>query len=423
MRNKFTSAGAFLLVCAVLGLGWAGCRKQQVHAEGEGHDHDHAAAEAHTAVDGVVMCTEHRVPEAQCGICKPQLAGQLRPGESVKVRLPSPESTKMVGVQTAPPTIGPTADSVECFAEVSFNLNALAQIVAPVSGIIHSVDADLGSRVEERQTVARLWSAAIAEAVARAVLTHQTLDRERTLRAEHVTSQAALQEAEAAHNATCQQLRTLGFTEEQIDELGHKPQEQVLMEVRAPFAGEIIERTAVRGALVEMGKPLFTLADRSVMWATLQVPESAVARVRVGQTVELHVDSLPDRTFTGQLTWVGPAVDSRTRMTLARAEFANPDRLLKDKMFATARILTRRVEAALLLPCAAVQYVEGKPLVFVQLADDLFDARAVQLGVPYGGNREVLAGLGPQDSVAVTHTFALKSALLMSRLGAGCADD
>jgi cobalt-zinc-cadmium efflux system membrane fusion protein len=259
--------------------------------------------------------------------------------------------------------------------------------------------------------------------VAKAVLTHQTLERERKLNTDRVTSQAALQEAEAAHNAACLPLRTLGFTEERIEEFSHKAQEQVLLEVRAPFAGEIIERSAVRGALVEMGKPLFTLADRSVMWAMLQVPETSLARVQVGQVVELGVDSLPGKVFTGKLTWIGPAVNERTRMTLARAEFADPDGLLKDKMFATARILTRRTENAMLLPPEAVQYVEGRPLVFVRLADDLFDARVVQLGTKFNGRQEVLAGLESQESVAVTHTFALKSALLMSRLGAGCADD
>jgi cobalt-zinc-cadmium efflux system membrane fusion protein len=369
------------------------------------------------------MCTEHGVPEAQCGICKPQLAGQLKPGESVKVRLPSAESTKIVGLQTASPEIGLTADGIECVAEVSFNQNALAQIVAPVGGILQSVEVDLGGKVEEGQVVTKLWSASVAEAVARAVLTHQTLDRERKLSADRITSQAALQEAEAAHNAACLPLRTLGFTEERIEEFSHKPQEQVLLEVRAPFAGEIVERTAVRGALVETGKPLFLLADRSTMWAMLQVPETALSRVQEGQGVELRVDSLPGKVFTGQLTWIGPAVNERTRMVLARAEFADPDAMLKDKMFATARILTRRTEKAMLLPPEAVQYVEGKPLVFVQLADDLFDARAVRLGVKFNGHQEVLAGLKPQETVAVTHTFSLKSALLMSRLGAGCADD
>jgi len=92
-------------------------------------------------------------------------------------------------------------------------------------------------------------------------------------------------------------------------------------------------------------------------------------------------------------------------------------------MFARARILTRRTDKALLVPAAAVQYVEGKPLVFVPLADDLFDARAIQIGTKSDGHLQVLAGLAPQEPVAITHTFALKSALLMSRLGAGCADD
>jgi cobalt-zinc-cadmium efflux system membrane fusion protein len=406
---------------------FAGCQKQESHTEDDGHGHGpggHGEATAQTETkDGVVMCTEHRVPEAQCAVCKPDLAAALKPGESLKVRLPSTNSMTMVGVQTATPETGAIADAVECVAEVSFNQNRLAQIAAPVSGIIQAVDVDLGTKVEEKQTVARIWSASIAEAVAKAVLSHQTLDRERKLREQRVTSEQALQEAEAGHRAACQQLRTLGFTEQQIDEMGQKPQEQVLMEVRAPFAGEIVERMAVRGSLVEAGKPLFTLVDHSTVWGMLQVPETALARVKLGQAVELRVDSLPGKVFTGKLTWVGPAVDERTRMAKARSEFANPDCLLKDKMFATARILTRQAEGAMLVPPSAVQRVEGRPFVFVKLANDLFDARAVQLGAKYDGRLEILAGLQPQEEVAVNHAFALKSAMLMSRLGAGCADD
>jgi membrane fusion protein, heavy metal efflux system len=255
------------------------------------------------------------------------------------------------------------------------------------------------------------------------VLSHQTLDRERKLRADRVTSQAALEEAEAAHRSACQQLRTQGFTEEQIDAMGREPQEQVLMEVRAPFAGEIVERTAVRGALVEAGKPLFMLGDHSTVWAMLQVPEAMLGRVKAGQPVELRVESLPGKVFLGRLTWIGPAVDERTRMARVRAEFENPDRLLKDKMFAAARILTREAEGAMLVPESAVQRVEGKPFVFVRLGEDLFDARSVLLGAKHHGWQEVRSGLGLEESVAVSHAFAIKSAMLMSRLGAGCADD
>lgn len=414
-------------ICATAGVAvlafFVGCKEQGSHSEDDGHGHGgHGASHTETK-DGVVMCAEHGVPEAQCGVCKPDLAAKLKPGESMKVRLPSPDSIAIVGVETAKPETGKIADGIECVAEVSSNQNRLAQIAAPVSGTIHSVEVDLGSQVQEKQTVAKIWSASIAEAVAKAVLAHQTLDREKKLRAERVSSEAALQEAEANHRSACQQLRTLGFTEAQIDEMGKKPQEQILMDVRAPFAGEIVERTAVIGALMEVGKPLFTLVDRSTMWAMIQVPEAALGRVKVGQAVELKLDSLPERVFTGKLTWVGPSVDERTRMARARAEFANPDRVLKDKMFARARILTRQAQAAILVPTSAVQHVEGKPFVFVKQEEDLFDARAVTLGAKSARRLEVLTGLKAQEQVAVTHAFAIKSAMLMSRLGAGCADD
>jgi len=408
----------FLKALVAVGL-LAGCNRNGGDAGGDGHDQ---AGQGETK-DGVAMCGEHGVPEAECAVCKPERAAKLKAGESVKVRLPATNSTAIIGVQTARPASGVMAEGVECVAEVSFNLNKVAQVAAPVGGIIQSVEVDLGSHVEEKQALAKLWSASIAEGVAKAVLTHQTLDRERKLRAERVTSEKDLQEAEAAHRSACQQLRTLGFTEEQIEGFVGKPQEEVLMEVRAPFAGEITDRTAVRGALVEAGKSLFTLVDHSVMWAMLQVPESELGRVAAGQTVELRVDSLPGQVFTGKLTWVGPAVDERTRMARARAEFANPDGLLRDKMFATARILTRRSQASLLVPPAAIQRIEGKPFVFVKLADDLFDARAVTLGARFDGRQEILAGLEPLEEVAVNHAFALKSAMLISRLGAGCTDD
>ena len=421
--SRILAAAASLAALAL----FPNCSKQPSPAADDGHGHGsggHGEAKAHTTTKGgVTMCTEHNVPEAECAICKPELAAKLKPGESLKVRLPSPNSTTLVGIQTALPATGAIADAVECVAELSFNQNKLAQIAAPVSGLIQTVEVDLGTTVDENQTVAKIWSAAIAEAIAKSVLTHQTLDRERKLHAARVTSEQALQEAEATHRAACQQARTFGFSEEQIDTLGKRPDEPVYLAVRAPFGGEIVERTAVRGALAEAGKPLFTVVDRSTMWAMIQVPEAALARIKVGQEVELRVDSLPDKVFTGQLTWIGAAVDERTRMARARAEFANPDRLLKDKMFSAVRILTRQAKSAMLVPASAIQRLEGRPYVFVRLEADLFEVRAVQLGAKFNGRLEVLSGVSAQEQIAVRHAFALKSAMLMSRLGAGCADD
>ena len=404
----------------------AACSKHNkaAHGEDDGHGHGHGEAEAHTETkEGVLMCTEHGVPEATCGICNPGLAATLKPGQSAKIRLPAVDSAGIAGVETASPTVGPISDAVECYAELAYNQNKLAQITAQVGGIIQEVDADLGSLVLENQCIAKIWSAAIAEMVARSVLTHQTLDRERKLRSGRVTSEKDLQQAESDHRAACQQARTFGFSEDEIDRMEANSTDPVYLEVRAPFSGEIVERKAVRGALVETGKPLFVLADRSTMWAMLNIPESDLARVKVGQKVELRMESLPGRTFEAKLTWIAAEVDEKSRMAHARAEVANPDGILRANMFAQARILTRSAEGAILLPSSSIQRIQGNDFVFVQLEDDLFDARAVRLGSQIDGKVEILEGLKPDEIVAVNHTFPLKSAFLISRLGAGCADD
>lgn len=411
------------------------------HGPGEGHDepaaaaeadahagHDHGPGEGHgasadEAPGEVEMCGEHGVPEAECGICDPDRVGHLKPGESMKVRLPAAESAQLAGIETAMPRTGAIASVVECYAELAFNQNQLAQLSAPVGGVLREIVADLGDVVQEGQAVARLWSPAIGETVARAVLAHQTLARAQKLRAEGIGPARELEEAEAAHRAACQQARLLGFSEQDIDHLGDQPDEQVLLEIRAPFAGEIIERSAVRGAAVEAGRSLFTLADRSTMWAMLNIPDVQLGRVRTGQSVELAVDSLPGQVFTGRLTWISAQVDERTRMARARAEVANPDVRLRDRAFARARIITRRADQALLLPASALQRVGGTALVFVRQADDLYDARAIRVGAQDGGQVEVQAGLRAGESVVVGQTFSVKSQLLISRLGAGCAHE
>ena len=369
-----------------------------------------------------LMCKEHNVAEDECGICHPELAGLLGPGRGLKVRFASREAAAKAGIETAPSQVGPMADGIECYAELEFNQNKLAQIAAPAGGIIQSVDADLGDKVEQGQVLATVWSAAIGEAVAKAVIAHQTVVRERKLRADRISSEKDLQEAEAAYRSARQQLKTFGFDDGQIGALAVPSVETAMLELRAPFAGELVERNAVRGALVEAGKSLFTLADRSTMWAMLNIPERTLARVRLGQPVELRFDALPSQTFTGTLTWIAARVDDRTRMAQARAEVPNPDAALRAQMFAKARILTDTSDKAVIVPASAIQRMEKKDFVFVKVADDVYEARSVRLGAKVDGNVAIAEGVSPGEPVVVEGGFIAKSQLLISKLGAGCVD-
>jgi cobalt-zinc-cadmium efflux system membrane fusion protein len=400
------------------------------------------SAEARVTASGVdrpptaLLCKEHGVPELECGICHPELLDQKRPGQGLKVRLPSTNSAVEAGVVVANPAVDHMRQSVECFAELTFNQNKLAQISPLVGGVVKSVEVDLGARVRKGALLARITSAAIGEAqraylqaLADDELHEKSVKRQRRLREERISSEKDLQEAEAAHQATTaalqqtrQHLLVLGFDEDRIGALREHDGAAGVLDITAPFAGEIIERTAVQGAMVDMGKPLFTLADTTLLWAMLNIPETQIGSVHVGQTVDLTVESLPDRVFTGTLTWLSAGVDERTRLARGRVELANTDGILKAQMFARARILTASSAGAVLVPESALQSVAGTVVVFVKSGADLFEARRVRLGAREHGQVHVVAGLQLNDEVVVSGAFALKSQLLISRLGAGCVD-
>jgi len=383
-----------------------------------------------------LMCREHGVPENECGICHPELLSQKQPGQGLKVRLPSTESAAKAGVIVSTPSVDTMSQGIECFAEVTFNQNKLAQITPLVGGIVKSVEVDLGNRVKQGDLLARVTSVAIGEAQSAYVkalaedrLRDKTVERERNLRAQRISSEKDLQEAEAAHEAAMaavqqgkQQLMVLGFDEQQIQALAEQKGTPGVLELRAPFAGEIVERTAVQGSMVEMGKPLFTLADTTALWAMVNIPESQISKVHVGQKVELNIESLPGQTFTGTLTWLSAKVDERTRMARGRVEVSNADGRLKAQMFARAHIVTSNSDQAVNVPQSALQNVSGTTVVFVKSSEDIFEARPVQTGAKHNGNVEIVTGLKAGEKVVVAGSFALKSQFLISRLGAGCVD-
>ncbi len=369
-----------------------------------------------------LMCDEHGVPEDECGICHPELAATIASGRGLKVRFASADAAAKAGIEVARPEIGPIASGIESYAEIAFDQNKLAHVAVPVGGIIRNINVDLGARVVANELLATVSSATIAEAVSKMILAKQTLERERHLYSQRISAEREVQEAQAIYQANYQQLRTLGFAEEQIGDLHENPIDPAALELRAPFAGEIVERNAVQGSLVSEGDTLFVLADRSVMWAILSIPEARLAEVRLGQVVEISVEPAADQRFVGELTWLSAQVDDRTRMARARVEIPNPEGLLRANMFARARILIHHSNRAVLIPSSAVQQIEGRPFVFVQLEPDLFEARPVRVDAKTDGRVAVVGDLGPDSEIVVSRSYLVKSQLQISRLGAGCVD-
>jgi membrane fusion protein, heavy metal efflux system len=165
---------------------------------------------------------------------------------------------------------------------------------------------------------------------------------------------------------------------------------------------------------VERSTDAFRVANLSRLWVLLDLYEKDLPRVHVGQDVEIKTDAAPGEVFHAKVTYVTPLVDERTRTASVRIEVSHRDGRLMPGQFVTARLLAQAGAGSvevIAVPRRAIQTVEGKPVVFRQVAHG-FEKRAVELGTSSADLVEVKSGLAEGDEIALDGAFLLKSELL-----------
>ncbi len=402
----------------------------------EGHDHeDHNHGTRDAGAHDGLFCNEHGVYEAECAICQPDRVTLLKPGENLKIRFPSTASAEKAGIRTSRAQPSQSTPSVETLCEVQYNLNTMARVTPLADGVIRRVKHDVGDRVEAGDVLVELHSADVASAksdyLAARVdrdIRQQVFEREKRLREQNIVAEkdylearAALRTADLVVNNLHQRLINLGFTEDRVEQIKQDQDTSARLEVRAPFAGTIVERDAVVGESVEVGRPVFTVADLSSRWLILSTPARHTPYVRTGQQLTAQFEELPGTRVSGKITWIDTSIDPRSRMVKARALVTDGAEQIKTGLFGKAKIMFDDRRPVTIVPRDAVQRHQGGTFVFVQDEVDLFSIRRVALGQSHGQTIEVLAGLAANDPVVTEGSFVVMSEFLKSRLGAGCA--
>lgn len=183
-------------------------------------------------------------------------------------------------------------------------------------------------------------------------------------------------------------------------------QSLTVYELTAPIAGIVIERQAALGEFASEQKPLFIVADLSTVWIDFSVYRRDFRRVQVGQGVVIDAED-GGPAIQATIDYVSPLGSSDTQSGLARAVVANDDRL-RPGLFVTGRVLLSAKPVDIAISAAAVQTIEGKPVVFVRNGER-FEVREVDLGGRDGERIEVLFGLLPGDIYAGRNSFVVKA--------------
>lgn len=185
-----------------------------------------------------------------------------------------------------------------------------------------------------------------------------------------------------------------------LSQLGTRANAKGLVTVTAPISGKVADREVTLGQSFEdAGGKLMTIANDSRVFATANIYEKDLDKVRQGQRVSLKVASVPDRTFTGRIAVIGSAVAGETRVVSVKAEINNPEGVLKPGMFAELEVLTDQTSSPIVaIPASAVVEANGKKLVYVQNGN-VYQSVEVTLGQTSGDMVEIKTGLFEEDII------------------------
>jgi membrane fusion protein (multidrug efflux system) len=312
-------------------------------------------------------------------------------------------------VKVEPATTIRFVDAIEAVGTA--RANEQVTLTAPVTERLVRLGFDDGAFVRRGQVVAVLAqgqeSAQLAEAQARQREAQQQLARIQTLRRRGFATQSSLDTQSAAAS----------MARAQASEARASIGERV---ITAPFSGYASLRTISPGAVVNSGTPIATISDISTIKLDFPVPETVLATLKPGLTIEARSAAWPDQPFRGQIANIDPVIDPNTRAVMVRAHLPNTDGKLKPGMLLTVAIETSP-RLGLSVPELAVVGEGDSRFVYTVDASGTARRTAVRTGLRAGGRVEILEGLRPGQKVVTEGVVKLSEGMKVRLAGANNA--
>ena len=271
------------------------------------------------------------------------------------------------------------------------------EVQAPVAGTLTALPFDVGARVTAGELLARVddapQRAAITEAIAAVSAQEATLAQARRDLARYVAlgqfvTRQRREEARLAVDQGAQELNRRRAVVAQAREV------QQRYEVRAPFAGVILERPVDPGQTIAVSTILYRLADLSAPEIAAEVDESYAASLRIGGEALI---ALPGRAqpLRAAIVHVEPRVDPSTGAREVRLRATQPLEGMPSGLTISVNLIVEREEAALSIPRSAILRPDSSPTVRVVGSDQKVVERRIKFVDWPAETVSVTEGLAP----------------------------
>ncbi|QCI64808.1 efflux RND transporter periplasmic adaptor subunit [Phreatobacter stygius] len=305
--------------------------------------------------------------------------------------------------------------------------NTIWRIAAKVVGTVAELRKGLGDEVRPGEVLAILDSREVAEAKSEYVgaqvnfgLQKTLFEREETLwqrriqaEQQYLKARNAFTEAQLRVHLARQKLSALGVSDQEVSGLSMQTVNGLQRyEIRSPGGGRVVERIVDLGAPVGgegQAKELFVIVDLTSVWVELTVSTADLAEIKEGNRVRISAGGT-DRRSEGKVVFISPLLNQDTRSARVIAVIDNKDHGWRPGSFVNAEVAIEEARVDIRVPRAALQTMEGSPVLFVR-TETGFERRKVVVGKEDDQFVEIAFGVDAGEVIAVSNTFLLKAEL------------
>jgi len=391
------------LVCSVL-LMFSACSEPISSTENASNETATEHAKKH--LDPLYVCPMHpkimRNSEGTCPICGMALVEQeikSANGEHPEIEI-SPGVMHNMSIKTAPVERGQLWKYIKTVGYVSYNQRRLKTVSSKTYGWVENLSVRTeGQTVKRGQLLLELYSPEFLD-VQKDFIAAQKKDKSGILkkygkREESVPSR--------------DYLRYLDVPDSAMNEIARSGKPKYRIPIYAPQYGTVIRNNLHKHMYVEPGLAMFVIADLSTVWVEADVFEHQLDWIELGLKTKITVQALPGRSWEGQLTYIYPELDPRTRTLKVRLLVPNPSSELKPNMFAKVDIYGGPKKEVLKIPRQALIMTGERESVVLALGEGKFKPVDVKTGMRSGDEVEILEGLKEDDRIVTSGQFLIDS--------------
>lgn len=216
------------------------------------------------------------------------------------------------------------------------------------------------------------------------------------------------------YKAVRNKLKLWKLTENQINDIEKTGKVKENFSVFATVSGTVTDKLIEQGDYIKQGQSLLKIANFNSVWANFDVYENQIDLFKKGQEIEVNTNYNPNKKFKGQVDFIDPVLNTKTRTVNLRVVLNNKDKVFKPGMFVTGKIDGSNLnqDVRISIPSSAILWTGNRSVVYVKTNPDepIFEMREIELGKQMGESYGVLTGLDIGDEIVINGTFTIDAA-------------